>query len=342
MSLVTDNPNSAKASSPRGRVDLILLEMLQGRPEFQNVTRSQVQRMLREGWFFHQGEAIESKSRISADSEIEVRRPARPVQEPVGGGGAPLPILYEDEHLVVIDKPAGLVVHADAHHEDHVSARLQKQVGALSRLFEERPGIVHRLDKDTSGALVVAKSDRAHTGLAEMFAEHRLLREYRAFVYGCPGEATWTVENRLMRDPADRKRYTVVKGSAVRGKRAVSRFSVIEIFPFGVSVLSVRLETGRTHQVRIHATASGHSVLGDPVYGVPSSRQAKWVGLPAPIQALVKGLPGQALHAEVLEFVHPVSGATVSVRAPLPPHLEELSSALAALQRLEVLDHQVN
>lgn len=335
MSHDTELLNSAKVSKISERTDLAVLAALRARPEFAELTRSQVQRMLKEGWVYDRGKQLLAKSLVDECSELEVRRPPKAeIAESVRT--EPLEILFEDAELVVINKPIGLVVHGDAHHTDHVSARLSQQIGPLSRLFEDRPGVVHRLDKDTSGALVVAKTDRAHVGLAELFAKHDLRREYRAWVYGVPQQPKWKVDNRLMRDPSDRKRFIVAKEKRVvggpvggndtseEGRRAISHFELAKVYEYGLSELRVRLETGRTHQVRVHAMCSGHSVVGDRVYGVPTSRQNKWISLPVPIQAAIEALPGQALHAEVLEFKHPVTGELVSARAPLPEHLQKL------------------
>ena len=250
------------------------------------------------------------------------------VPAPVPAHNAPqdiaLEIVFEDDHLLVVDKPAGMVVHPAAGNRDGtlVNALLHHSTGRLSGIGGvARPGIVHRIDKDTSGLLVVAKTDRAHEGLAAQFARHSIERRYLAIVSGIPVPAAGSVDAPLARSSADRKKMAIVgaKEDGGRGKRAVTHYRMIE--PLRESALvECRLETGRTHQVRVHMASLGHPLLGDPVYGRarPAHRE------------LLKRLDfhRQALHAAGLGFVHPVSKENLSFQSPLPSDIQELFGAL--------------
>ncbi|MEA3014269.1 MAG: rRNA synthase [Sphingomonadales bacterium] len=235
-----------------------------------------------------------------------------------------LEIVFEDEYLLVVDKPAGMVVHPAAGNFDGtlVNALLHHCAGRLSGIGGvARPGIVHRIDKDTSGLLVVAKTDVAHEGLAAQFARHSIDRLYLAIVAGVPIPAAGTIDAPLARSPANRKKIAVVaaKEAGGRGKRAVTRYRIVQ--PLRDSALvECRLETGRTHQVRVHMASIGHPLLGDPVYGRPRAGQTE----------LLKRLDfhRQALHAAELGFVHPVSKANLSFKSALPSDIQELFGAL--------------
>lgn len=230
----------------------------------------------------------------------------------------PLSIVYEDEHLIVIDKPAGLVVHPAAGNPDGtlVNALLHHCRGKLSGIGGvARPGIVHRIDKDTSGLLVVAKSDMAHEGLAKQFADHSIERAYLAVVSGHPQPLSGTVDARIGRSDANRKKMAVLPPESSRGKRAVTHYKVLKLLD-NCALVECRLETGRTHQVRVHMASIGHSLLGDPLYG----------RTPAKLRPLLKrlGFERQALHAAVLGFVHPVTSKTMRFESDLPPDFAEL------------------
>jgi 23S rRNA pseudouridine1911/1915/1917 synthase len=232
----------------------------------------------------------------------------------------PLNIVFEDEHLLVVDKPAGLVVHPAAGNLDGtlVNALLHHCAGKLSGIGGvARPGIVHRIDKDTSGLLVVAKTDVAHEGLAKQFAAHSIDRRYLAIVSGVPKAASGTVDAPLARSAANRKKIAVVEGN--RGKRAVTRWKRLEILN-DAALVECRLETGRTHQVRVHMASIGHPLLGDPVYGHSGKTHGK----------LLKelGFHRQALHATELGFTHPVTKSRLSFSSAMPPDMQELMRAL--------------
>jgi 23S rRNA pseudouridine1911/1915/1917 synthase len=231
-----------------------------------------------------------------------------------------LEIVFEDDHLLVVDKPAGMVVHPAAGNPDGtlVNALLHHCAGRLSGIGGvARPGIVHRIDKDTSGLLVVAKTDRAHEGLAAQFARHDLHRLYLAIVAGVPNPPSGTVDAPLARSSANRQKMAIVAEG--RGKRAVTHYRIVRLLR-DASLTECRLETGRTHQVRVHMASLGHPLLGDPVYGRtrPEHRE------------LLKNLNfhRQALHAAELGFVHPVSKENLSFKSPLPSDIQELFGAL--------------
>lgn len=233
----------------------------------------------------------------------------------------PLVIAYEDEHLVVVDKPAGMVVHPANGNPDGtlVNALLHHCAGQLSGIGGvARPGIVHRIDKDTSGLIVVAKSDVAHEGLARQFFDHSIERVYQAIVSGHPAPPAGTIDAPLARSTTDRKKIAVVEEG--RGKRAVTHFRTVQPL-LGATLVECRLETGRTHQVRVHMTHKGHPLLGDPVYGRSHSRHA------VALRSL--GFARQALHAARLGFIHPVTGDNVRCDSPLPPDMQELFTRLS-------------
>ena len=232
-----------------------------------------------------------------------------------------LAIVHEDADLIVVDKPAGLVVHPGAGNWTGtlVNGLLHHCAGQLSGIGGvERPGIVHRIDKDTSGLLVVAKSDRAHEGLTRQFAAHSVERRYDLAVRGRPLPPMGTVDAPLARSARDRTAMAVVEGG--RGKRAVTHYRTMEALD-GATRLECRLETGRTHQVRVHMAHLGHPLLGDPVYGRPGG----------PVQTVLDRLSfgRQALHAATLGFTHPVTRQDVRFEAPLPADMQELFMALA-------------
>ena len=232
-----------------------------------------------------------------------------------------LDIVFEDEHLLVVDKPAGMVVHPAAGNFDGtlVNALLHHCAGRLSGIGGvARPGIVHRIDKDTSGLLVVAKTDVAHEGLAAQFAKHSIDRRYLAVTSGIPIPPAGTIDAPLARSAANRKKIAVVEGN--RGKRAVTRYRIVRPLR-EAALVECRLETGRTHQVRVHMASIGHPLLGDPVYG-----RARPVH-----RELLKKLDfhRQALHAAALGFVHPVSKRDLSFESALPSDIQELLRALA-------------
>lgn len=230
----------------------------------------------------------------------------------------PLTVAFEDAHLIVVDKAAGMVVHPAAGNPDGtlVNALLHHCAGQLSGINGTlRPGIVHRIDKDTSGLLVVAKSDAAHERLAAQFADHSIERTYLAVCAGHPVPAQGTVTGRIGRSDADRKKMALLPDTSLRGKHAVTHYRTLRPLAHA-ALIECRLETGRTHQVRVHLASIGHPLVGDPVYGRD----------PAPLRPLLKelGFSRQALHAASLGFVHPVTGERLVFSSELPADMEEL------------------
>ena len=284
------------------------------------LSRERLKSLIRSG-------AVEAEGREVRDPATKVRgeealrvlvpepRPAHNEAQDI-----PLTIAFEDEHLLVVDKPAGLVVHPAAGNFDGtlVNALLHHCGGSLSGIGGvARPGIVHRIDKDTSGLLVVAKTDVAHEGLAKQFAAHSIDRRYLAIVNGVPKAAAGTVDAPLARSATNRKKIAIVEDG--RGKRAVTHWKRLQVLN-AAALVECRLETGRTHQVRVHMASLGHPLLGDPVY----SRSGKTHG------KLLNELQfhRQALHAAELGFTHPVTRRRLSFSSPMPPDMQELFNAL--------------
>jgi 23S rRNA pseudouridine1911/1915/1917 synthase len=232
----------------------------------------------------------------------------------------PLPIVFEDEHLLVVDKPAGLVVHPAAGNRDGtlVNALLHHCGGSLSGIGGvARPGIVHRIDKDTSGLLVIAKHDKAHEGLARQFATHSIERRYLAIVSGVPRQNQGIIDANLARSAQNRKKIAIVAQG--KGKRAVTHWKRLQVLN-DAALVECRLETGRTHQVRVHMASIGHPLVGDPVYGRGKSTHRKLLNQ--------LDFRRQALHAAHLGFVHPVTKGRLSFDSALPSDMQELFNAL--------------
>jgi 23S rRNA pseudouridine1911/1915/1917 synthase len=284
------------------------------------LSRERLKALIRSG-------AVEAEGKAVRDPAIKVRgqealRVAVPEPQPAHNEpqDIPLTIVFEDEHLLVVDKPAGLVVHPAAGNFDGtlVNALLHHCGGSLSGIGGiARPGIVHRIDKDTSGLLVVAKTDVAHEGLAKQFAAHSIDRRYLAIVGGVPKAAEGSVDAPLARSATNRKKIAIVEGS--RGKRAVTHWKRIKVLK-DAALVECRLETGRTHQVRVHMASIGHPLVGDPVYGRAEKTHGK----------LLKdlGFHRQALHATELGFTHPVTKCRLSFTSPMPPDMQELMAGL--------------
>ncbi len=268
---------------------------------------------------------------LRAGQIIGLKVPAAAEAAPIGENIA-LNVVFEDAHLLVLDKPAGLVVHPAAGHPGGtlVNALIAHCGDSLSGVGGvKRPGIVQRLDKDTSGLMVVAKTDRAHQQLARVFADHGktipLIREYRAFVWGVPERASGVIDAPLGRHAVDREKIGVVP--AARGRHAVTHWRIVERYGSEACLIACRLETGRTHQIRVHLASIGHPLLGDPVYG--QGFKSKAARLPPPAQAALKALARQALHAAILGFPHPTTGAPLHFESAPPPDLQNLRAALA-------------
>jgi 23S rRNA pseudouridine1911/1915/1917 synthase len=266
------------------------------------LTRSAVQKLMEDGLITLQGKPLKKNTKLASGDCVSVTLPD-PEPVDVVPQNIPLDVVYEDDDVIVVNKPVGMVVHPAAGHLDGtlVNALLWHCGDSLSGINGQlRPGIVHRIDRDTSGLIIAAKNDAAHLSLAEQLLDHSLCRTYETLVVGKLREDSGTVDAPIARHPTDRKKMAVVAG----GKRAVTRWQVVERYN-GVTRVECRLETGRTHQIRVHMAYLGHPVLGDTVYGAKK---------PYP------GLVGQCLHAKQLRFRHPRTGELVEVSAPLPEY----------------------
>lgn len=275
------------------------------------LTRSQAARLIAEGRVRVNGKPAAKSARLSGGETVTVdvpqlRETALPPQD------IPLDVVYEDDDVIVVNKPTGLVVHPAPGHPDGtlVNALLHHCGDSLSGIGgEKRPGIVHRIDRDTSGLIIAAKNDAAHLALSAQLKDHSLSRTYECLVTGNMKQDSGTVDAPIGRSSADRKKMAVVP----TGRRAVTHWEVVARYP-GVTHLRCRLETGRTHQIRVHMAYIGHPILGDTVYGAKKP---------------VPGLTGQCLHATGLRFVHPHTGEPVELHCPLPP---EFTAMLQKLQ----------
>jgi len=299
-----------------GRLDKIVAEA-------SGLSRERVKALIGAGAITVSGRVIASGSaKVDGGETFSIDLPA-PAALDAQAQDIPLVVVFEDAHLIVVDKPAGLVVHPAAGNLDGtlVNALLHHCAGRLSGINGTlRPGIVHRIDKDTSGLLVVAKSDAAHEGLARQFADHSIERSYLAVCGGHPRPAEGTISTRVGRSDSNRKKMAVLPDSAARGKHAVTHYRTLRTLNHA-ALIECRLETGRTHQVRVHLASIGHPLLGDPAYGRD----------PAPLRPLLKelGFHRQALHAASLGFVHPVTGERLAFRAELPADMAELIDRIA-------------
>ena len=284
------------------------------------MSRERLKALIRSGAVEAQGAPIRDPSlKVKGGEALRVAVP-EPTPAHNEAQDIPLTIVFEDEHLLVVDKPAGLVVHPAAGNLDGtlVNALLHHCAGKLSGIGGvARPGIVHRIDKDTSGLLVVAKTDVAHEGLAKQFAAHSIDRRYLALVNGVPKASGGIVDAPLARSAANRKKIAIVEGK--RGKRAVTHWKRLEVLKDS-ALVECRLETGRTHQVRVHMASIGHPLLGDPVYGRSGKTHGKLLK--------ERGFDRQALHAAELGFTHPVTKHRLSFSSRMPPDMQELKRAL--------------
>ncbi len=273
----------------------------------EGLTRSAVQRLIEEGYVNRNGKPAKKNDKLNIGDEVSVTVPeAKPVD--IAPKDIPLEIVYEDEDVLVINKPKGLVVHPAAGHQEDtlVNGLLFTHADRLSGINGElRPGIVHRIDKDTSGLLAVAKNDLAHTVLASQLKDHSMARTYEAIVCGSFKEDSGTVDAPIGRHPTDRKKMCVTERN---GKSAVTHWEVVARYR-GYTHVRCRLETGRTHQIRVHMAHIGHPILGDTVYGRKKPEL---------------GQTSQCLHAGVLCFAHPRDGHPVMVMADLPAYFKEV------------------
>ena len=279
---------------------------------YSGFTRSAAARLIGQGMVTRDGKPVKKSDLTRAGDVFLVEVPDEPAPTGTPAQDIPLDIVYEDEDVIVVNKPRGMVVHPAPGHSDGtlVNALLYHCGESLSGVGGElRPGIVHRLDRDTSGLMIAAKNDAAHLGLSAQLADHTLARTYECLVVGNLRQDRGTVDAPIGRHPTDRKKMAVV----ANGRRAVTHWEVIARYP-GVTHVRCRLETGRTHQIRVHMAHIGHPILGDTVYGAKKP---------------VPGLTGQCLHAVGLRFLHPRTGETVELRCELP---EEFQAYLRKLE----------
>ena len=301
-------PLRLKVDAPGQRADQFLAAAL---PQ---LTRSAAQRLLEEGAVTLDGRPVKKNYKTAPGDELVVILPD-PAPVDILPQDIPLDVVYEDEDVIAVNKPVGLVVHPAAGHPDGtlVNALLYHCGNSLSGINGAlRPGIVHRIDRDTSGLIIAAKNDSAHLALAAQLQDHSLYREYEAVCVGNLKQDQGTVNAPIARHPTDRKKMAV---NFLQGREAVTHWTVLERFP-GYTHIQCRLETGRTHQIRVHMAHTGHPLLGDVVYG----SKKPW-----------PGLAGQCLHARRLSFLHPRTGERLTLECPLPPWFQEVLTKLGHL-----------
>lgn len=292
-----------------------------------DLSRARIQALIAEGQVEIAGQPASSASaKVAAGTQFRITLPPATEAE-ARPQDIQIDIAFEDEHLIVVNKPAGMVVHPAAGNPDGtlVNALLHHCAGQLSGIGGvARPGIVHRIDKDTSGLLVVAKSDAAHEGLAKQFAAHTVHRRYLAVCGGHPNPPEGTIDAKLGRSDANRKKMAVLEKNSSRGKQAITHYKVLQRLDSS-ALIECRLETGRTHQVRVHCASIGHALLGDPLYG----------RTPKSLKTLlsVQGFARQALHAAKLGFLHPILGQELRFHADLPADMQELIDELGRSYR---------
>ncbi len=317
---------TAKSDSDGTRLDRVLADALP------DLSRSRLKALIQEGRVAARGVTITDPSyRVKPGQTFDISVPAPIDADPVGQDIA-LDVVFEDDALIVINKPPGMVVHPAAGNPDGtlVNALLAHCGDSLSGIGGVvRPGIVHRLDKDTSGLIVVAKSDRAHAGLAAQLADRSMSRRYHAVVWGVPEPAGGEIDKAVGRDPRNRKRMAAgVRG----GKAALTHYRTLQRFGgdglLWASLVECRLATGRTHQIRVHMTSIGHPLIGDPVYG--RGRTGRISKLPPPVRDAITQFDRQALHAAALSLTHPLSGKTLKFHAEYPRDMEHLVRVLGA------------
>ena len=290
------------------------------------LSRSRVKALIESGAVWRNGVPVRNPADAVRPGTCYRVQPPDPVAAQPLAQSIPFPVLYEDTQLLVLDKPAGLVVHPAPGNEDGtlVNALLAHCGDTLPGIGgEKRPGIVHRLDKDTSGVMVVAKTEHALATLSAAFAARDLDREYTALCWGCPAPARGDIEGDIGRDPRDRKRMAIVPRG---GKPALTHYAIAHAWMPAAARLACRLATGRTHQIRVHLASLGHPLVGDATYlrRVPAVART----LPDAVRGLLLDFPRQALHATTLGFRHPTTGHALRFETPVPPDMQALFSAL--------------
>ena len=277
-----------------------------------DLSRSYIQKLLKSGQVLVNGSLIKSSYVVAADDHIEVDVPEA-VEPEIEAEPMDLDILYEDRDIILVNKPKGMVVHPAAGHYSHTLVNglmyhCKDQLSGINGVM--RPGIVHRIDMDTTGVIIACKNDMAHNSIAAQLKEHSITRRYQAIVHGVLKDDTGTIDAPIGRHPTDRKKMSI---NYNHGKNAVTHYKVLKRFRQYTHV-ECRLETGRTHQIRVHMASIGHPLLGDVVYG--------------PGKCPIAGLEGQTLHAGILGFIHPRTGEYMEFTAPLPEYFEKLLNTL--------------
>lgn len=303
----------------------------------QNISRNKVQKVINMGNVTVNGDCVKSNYILKPYDEIDIDLPVPDKQE-VLPEDIPLDIVYEDNYLMIINKPAGMVVHPAYKNYsgtlvNAVMYYAQKRNDSLSDLNGfERAGIVHRLDKDTSGILVIAKDEVTHRKLAELFYNHNIEREYQALIWGSPKKKTGRIENKITRDLKDRKKMTVSEDEE-RGKLAITDYEILEEYDI-LSLVKLNLKTGRTHQIRVHLSSIGHPVFGDDTYGGRKPHCIELNGIVrARINNMLRNMKRQALHAKVLGFTHPITKETMRFESKLPEDIISLIEYLKPNER---------
>jgi 23S rRNA pseudouridine1911/1915/1917 synthase len=304
------------------RLDRVLAAQLGG------LSRTRLKRLIEDGQVSLDGDAVavtDPAMKVKPGQVFVIRVPP-PETGTIAAQKMDLAIVFEDRDLLVLDKPAGLVVHPAPGNPDRtlVNALLAHCGESLAGIGGvKRPGIVHRLDKDTSGLMVVAKTDAVHQALSRDFAAHTITRAYQAVVWGVPQPGSGEISNRIGRSPRNRKKMAVVRE---RGKTAITRYQLLKAFKDKAALVECRLATGRTHQIRVHLSEKGNPLLGDPVYGRRGG--ARLTGLPEGVRLAISALGRQALHAYLLGFRHPTSGEYLEFRSRLPNDISDLIHSL--------------
>lgn len=323
INLITEKKFSIEVpeGQKKERIDVHLTHKLE------NATRNRIQKLIDAGLVFVNGKVVKQNYKVSPFDLIEVTIPISPRPENIEPEEIPLNIVYEDDFFIIVNKPPGMVAHpAYANYTGTLVNALLHHSSKLSKTNEiTRPGIVHRIDKETSGLLVVAKDDVTHAFLAKQFAAHSIEREYWAVIWGKLKSSSGEINKNIVRSPSDRKKFTT---SASEGKTAITFYEVIEEFDFA-TLIKLRLKTGRTHQIRVHLSSLNHPIFGDPTYGGRSIIYGS--SLPKMknrFENLMKIMPRQALHAKTLGFIHPNTKELVRYSSELPEDILLLLSEL--------------
>ncbi|MCK4739901.1 MAG: RluA family pseudouridine synthase [Deltaproteobacteria bacterium] len=285
------------------------------------LTRSSIKTLIKDGLVLLNGNPSSPSKKLAGDEEVTITLPVVEDSE-ILPEDINIDIIFEDEDIIVVNKASGMTVHSGAGQKSGtlVNALLFHTSNLASVGDNTRPGIVHRIDKDTSGALVIAKTNLAYKKLSSQFKEHTTRRSYMALVWGCPKQEEGTIEISIGRDSVNRKKIST---RTRRSRKAITHYKVLRSYPL-ITLLEITLETGRTHQVRVHLTELGNPILGDETYG----RRKTPPIISKPIADMIKRLHGQALHAKTLGFIHPKTGKEVNFKTPLPKEMEDIINQL--------------